>query len=408
MNLAAIENWLQAYAGLDAAAIGGDAVARAVRARAEATGCNTAEEYLARLATSAEERTALIDRVVVAETWFFRDRAALDALVRHVVQAWAPAHPGEVFRLLSVPCATGEEPYSLAMAFATAGWPAERLRIDAVDISPQNLALARDGEYGRNSFRGGDLAFRAAYLERLEGERWRVATRLRAPVAFAEGNLLAADFASGRGPYDAIFCRNLLIYFERATQARAVRTLDRLLAPGGWIAVGPAEPVLLLGQGFENAGPRGAFLLRRGAAAPRTSPPWPVPPTAIAGPTAVPWRELARPPAPLPAAPGPAEDASAWEEVRRLADAGRLEEARRRGEELWGRTGATASGLCLLGVVAEAAGDGARAEALFRKALYLEPGHAEALAHLTARAELAGNRRAASTLRERARRREAE
>jgi chemotaxis protein methyltransferase WspC len=403
MNSDAVAAWLQAHAGLDAAALGADTIARALRARLAATGCVSAGEYVARLEASADERTALIDGVVVPETWFFRDRPALDALVRHVVQVWGPAHPGTVFRLLSVPCATGEEPYSLVMAFAAAGWPAERLRLEAVDISRRSLEGARRGEYGRNSFRGDDLSYRAAFLEFVDGEVWRVTPRVRTAVTFLEGNLLAEDFLADRPPYDAIFCRNLLIYFDRRTQARAGRTLARLLAPDGWLAVGPAEPVLLLAQGFELMRVRGAFLLRRGPGGANESPP-PAPAPAWSGST-VPWRELARPPAaPLRAAPGAAELApvGAWAEVRQLADAGRLDAARRRGEALL--AGAGAAELCLLGVVAEAAGEAARAEELFRKVLYLEPGHAEALAHLAARLDLKGDHRAAQALRERARR----
>lgn len=405
MNPDPVAAWLQAHAGLDAAALGADAIERAVRTRLAATGCVSVGEYVARLEASDEERTALIDGVVVPETWFFRERPALDALVRHVVQVWGPSHPGAVFRLLSVPCATGEEPYSLVMAFTAAGWPAERLRIDAVDISRRNLERARRGEYGRNSFRGDDLSYRAAFLEFVDGEVWRVSARVRAAVTLREGNLLAEDFLADRAPYDAIFCRNLLIYFDRATQARAGRALARLLVPDGWLAVGPAEPVLLLAQGFELVRARGAFLLRRrpdGAVA--SSRPAPaLPPGPAWSDRVLPWREPARPPVPQPRA-GPAAPDPAWAEVRHLADAGRLEEARRRGEAML--AGAGAAEFCLLGVIAEAGGEAARAEDLFRRALYLEPGHAEALAHLAARLELKGERRAAQALRERARRAE--
>ena len=403
MNIAAVETWLQSFAGLESASIGAGAVARAARERIKATGCASVEAYLARLADSAEERNALIDRVVVPETWFFRDRPALDALARHVVEEWGRAHPRTVFRVLSMPCSTGEEPYSLAMAFAIAGWPLDRLHIDAVDISRQNLERAARGIYGRNSFRGDDLKFREAFLEPAGNDSWRVAPRLRAPVGFAFGNLLADDFAQGRKPYDAIFCRNLLIYFDRATQARAVRALDGLLAAGGWFAVGPAEPVLLLSHGYELVKVRSAFLLRRAAA---VAPPPPQRPPPGLAPT-VPWREIARPAAPeaaRPPADQAAADATALQEIQQLADGGQLRAARTKGEALLARQGASAPLLCLLGVVAEVAGDPGRAEELYRKAIYLDPSHSEALGHLATRAELNGDLRAARAFRERAQR----
>jgi chemotaxis protein methyltransferase WspC len=407
MNVAAVEAWLQSFAGLESASIGADAVARAAQERIAATGCASVEAYLARLENSAEERTALIDRVVVPETWFFRDRPALDALAKQVVGEWGRAHPRTVFRVLSVPCSTGEEPYSLAMAFALAGWPLELLRIDAVDISRQNLERAARGIYGRNSFRGADLKFRTAFLEVAGNDTWRVSDRLRAPITVEFGNLLADDFAAARRRYDAIFCRNLLIYFDRATQARAVGMLDRLLAPEGWFAVGPAEPTLLFAHGYELVKVRSAFLLRR----PTPGLPSPLPPLSKrppAGPTPpVPWREVARPAPPeavRPAADQAAADAEALSEIQQLADAGRLREARTRGEALLARRAASAPLLFLLGVVAEASGDTTRAEELFRKTIYLDPTHTEALGHLATRAELNGDRRAAHTFRERAQR----
>jgi chemotaxis protein methyltransferase WspC len=414
MNVAPVERWLQEHAGLEASTLGAGVVARAARDRIEALRCRTVEDYLARLTTSEEERHILIERVVVPETWFFRDRPALDALARHVVETWGPAHPGAVFRVLSVPCSTGEEAYSLVLALALAGWPLTHLRVEAVDISRENLRRAAAGVYGRNSFRGDDLAFRESFFQR-ERDAWRVHDLVRAPVRFEQGNLLAPEFAAGRAPYDAIFCRNLLIYFDRATQRRAVRALERLLAPGAWIAVGPAEPVLLFDHGFEALRVPSAFLLRK---APKTPP---RPPVAPAPRAASPERKATTPPLPPPSASArktaaaplapplaarekPRAPADTLPGLRALADAGKLREARERGEALLAQGGATAELLCLLAVLAEAAGDETRAGELYRKALYLDPQHAEALAHLALLAEKHGDTRAAQQLRRRARR----
>lgn len=408
MNITAVEAWLQEHAGLEASTLGAGVVARAARDRIEALRCARVEDYLALLATSAEERHTLIERVVVPETWFFRDRPALDALARHAVETWGPARAGATFQVLSVPCSTGEEPYSLAMALAIAGWPLTQARIDAVDISRENLTRAAAGVYGRNSFRGDDIAYRDAFFESTERGTWRVADRVRAPVRFQHDNLLAPDFTQGRGPYDAIFCRNLLIYFDRPTQDRAVRTLERMLAPGGWIAVGPSEAVLFLDHGFTALRVPSGFLLEK---APKTArPPLPAPVKKLPPPAPAWTPPVARKiSAPVPAAPPPPRPAAAAAApgdsvatIRALADAGQLAEARRRGEALL----AAANGelLFLLGVIAEAGGDPARAEEFFRKTIYLEPQHAEALGHLALLAEKKGDLRAARQLRARAQR----
>lgn len=400
----AVENWLKSHTGIDAATLGHGTVARAVRARLAILHCDDPEDYLTRLANSAEERLQLIERVVVPETWFFRDRAALEAVARLAVGTWGPAHPGATFHVLCVPCATGEEPYSLAMAFAQAGWPLERLEIAAFDISRENIARAREGLYRKNSFRGTDLQFRDQFLEPAGPDMWRVSERVRAPVTLAEGNLFASGFAARPGGYEAIFCRNLLIYFDRPTQTRAVAALSPLLASGGLFAVGPAEPVLLLEYGYSTVKVAGAFLLER--AKPRVVHPVAVKPIrARVRRTAAPFPAAKLPkaiPAP-PRTPAPAPVPDTLDTIQALADAGKLAEAAARGEALLAR-GPTPDLVYLLGVIADGTGQPARAEALYRKTLYLDPHHAAALAQLALHHEQQGDHRAARALRARAER----
>jgi chemotaxis protein methyltransferase WspC len=424
MNIAVVERWLQEQTGLDASTLGAGVVARVARDRIDELGCTNAEEYVVRLAGSREERQWLVDRVVVPETWFFRDRPAIDALARHVVDTWGPAHPGATFRVLSVPCSTGEEPYSLAMGFALAGWPLTHLRIDAVDISGVNLARAAEGIYRRNSFRGDCTVWREGFFEKRD-DAWRVGDAIRVPVKFELGNLLAGDFGVGRALYDAIFCRNLLIYFDRPTQARAIGVLRALLAPEGWLAVGPAEPVLLFEHGFSALKVPSGFLLERtrsrpaapstagtaqSLALPRSSPGSPRAAHTMR-PMSVPTPGKHVPLAPSGAAGVPKLEASTQPAanetvaaIRALADAGRLREAGERGAALLARSGPSAELLYLLGVVADAAGESERAEGFYRKALYLAPQHSEALSHLALLAEKRGDLRSARQLRERARR----
>jgi chemotaxis protein methyltransferase WspC len=401
MNVAAIETWLHQHCGLESSSLGPGVVARAARARAAALGCAEAEEYLDRLAGSPEERQWLIDRVVVAETWFFRDPAAIEAVARHAAGPWNEAHPGEIFRILCVPCSTGEEPYSLAIAFEQVGWPPARLAIEAVDISRGNIAAARVGRYGKNSFRGPDSLYRDLYLDPAGTEAWRVRDGLRAPVAFAEGNLLADDFGAGRGPYDAIFCRNLLIYFDGGMQARAIAALGRLLAPDGWFAVGPAEPVLLFAHGFSALKIASGFLLQRAppvpeATAPVTSPPRP---RRVSPPPAVP---AAKPRISHPKSAAPASAPDTLEAIRSLADSGQLAAAATRASALLARDGASPALLYLLGLIADARGEPARATEFYRKTLYLDPQHGDALAQLAGQAERSGDLRAARAWRARA------
>ena len=118
-----IEHLLREVIGLDANSIGSGAIHRAVRLRMKVRGLREVDDYLGYLSKSPIERTELIESVVVTETWFFRDPESFCALVRLVKEEWLPEHPAGILRILSVPCSSGEEPYSLVMALLEAGLP---------------------------------------------------------------------------------------------------------------------------------------------------------------------------------------------------------------------------------------------------------------------------------------------
>ena len=150
-----------------------------------------------------------------------------------------------------------------------ADFSTDRFVIDAVDISERSLAQARRGVYGKNSFRGSELAFRDRYFEPV-ADGHRVNDAVRRAVRFQHGNVLADDFLAGAEPYDAIFCRNLLIYFDDATQDRTIATLRRMLADNGLLFVGPAESSTLLDHDLVSAKVPLAFAFRK--APPRAAP----------------------------------------------------------------------------------------------------------------------------------------
>jgi chemotaxis protein methyltransferase WspC len=331
-------------------------------------------------------------------------------------EEWLRTHPEGVMRVLSLPCSTGEEPYSAAMALRDAGFPAERMRIDAFDISRRSLEHARRAVYGRNSFRGGNLDFRDRHFTPA-GAGWQLADALRQSVNFRQGNVLDASLETGAGTYDAVFCRNLLIYFDRATQDRAIATLTRMLAPKGWLFVGPSETGLLLSHKFVSAKIPLAFAFRPASAMPRETQPL----------ASAPARETAAPPAcaSVPAKPLPfssvvlrtttknvlapvakpeaeADLASAME----FANQGRLADAAQACEAHMRKYGPSAQAYYVTGLVRDASGNHTEAAELYRKALYLEPKHHEALVHLASLLESQGDKAGAKLLNARARRHE--
>lgn len=248
--------------GLDAASIGLAAIDRAVGARQSICGLKDPRAYWERVHASGAELQELIEAVVVPETWFFRDREAFAMLARMVRDEWLPTHAEGVLRLLTLPSSTGEEPYSIAMALLDAGVPANRFRLHAVDISARALALAERAVYGNNSFRGNELEFRGRHFEATPAG-YRLSPIVRQQVNFERSNLLAADLLPGVEIYDVIFCRNLLIYFDRRTQERAIKVLERLLASNGVLFVAPSETGLLLSHDFVSARVPLAFAFRK-------------------------------------------------------------------------------------------------------------------------------------------------
>nr|MDQ2694066.1 hypothetical protein [Pseudomonadota bacterium] len=118
-----IKELIQGLTGLDTGATGTDALVPAVQRRMKALSLADPGEYHRRLLSARAELAALIEEVVVPETWFFRDRAAFDLLAHHVCHTWLPHHPQRPLRLLSAPCSSGEEPYSMAMTLLESGLP---------------------------------------------------------------------------------------------------------------------------------------------------------------------------------------------------------------------------------------------------------------------------------------------
>jgi len=404
MPLAKFETMLKRTMGLDVQSIGRPMLERALHERRDKSGLDDLDAYWLLLQMSEQEQLHLIESVIVPETWFFRNREAFNEMVQ--LQPQRPFSAGLPLRILSLPCSTGEEPYSIAMALLDIGMPPQNFRIDAIDISPQSLAIARQAVYGKNSFRGNALAFRDHYFA-LNEQGYALSETVRQQVRFIQGNLFAPGLLFGEAPYDIIFCRNLLIYFDRTTQHQAVTILTQRLAPEGLLFVGPAESALMMQHALTPIKAPMAFAFRQGAPKPDASRPAPA---AVFAPQP-PARPAPRPAAPLaaPSRTRPAADSrplpqATLARVQLLADQGKLGEAANLCEQLIQHHGASAAAYYLMGVIHDAADRRQAAAECYRKALYLEPDHAGAMTHLAALLQTQGDAAGARLLQQRARR----
>lgn len=202
-------------------------------------------EYRRLLDTDESVLAALITELTVGETYFLRESGQLDFIRREVLPALSAAVSGRAISAWSAGCATGEEPYSLAI-IAQETDPPLRLRVLGTDIAQSRLALARQATYGEWSLRGVPEGTVQRYFQRT-GRKVKVAPLIRSMVEFRPLNLASEDWSrSGISPrsMDLICCRNVLIYFDAATIARVATNLIDSLSDDGWLFLGASDPAL--------------------------------------------------------------------------------------------------------------------------------------------------------------------
>ncbi|MBO0348525.1 tetratricopeptide repeat protein [Phormidium pseudopriestleyi FRX01] len=430
MVLDEIERKLRKTIGVDPITLGSRAIAKAVRERMEVCGVETMANYLDVWLCSPQELQALIEETVVPETWFFREPESFEFLRRHVLFDWLPTHPEAILRLLSVPCSTGEEPYSLAMMLLDAGLPPSNFVIDAVDISKQAQVKAKQGLYREHSFRGKHLGFRDRYFQETP-HGYQLSPAVKETVNFIHGNLLEPLFLYGKPLYDIIFFRNLLIYLEPAARDRAMQVLNRLLSPTGLLFVGSAEAGPMIEKRFislrhsmtsayrkrQTSDGRARFFVPPNADEHSTSQvlqyqkprspsrfPSKSKPVYVSEQVPEPRREHPQSEwaiAPSAPSPPPRIPQSPLIQARHLADLGRLNEAAQLCETYLSQHRTDANAYVLLGEILQGMGHYERAEQCWEKAIYLEPHHYQALMHLLLLKESHGDLTHACALRQR-------
>ncbi len=194
----------------------------------------------------------IVERVTTNETYFFREEYQLKAFTDEVVPILAQGHdPTRRRRIWSAGCATGEEPYSIAMVLAEA--PAARgmaFEIFGNDISRKVLRTARAGVYTLGSFRATDPARQERYFAR-DGRTFSLRDDIRSQVTFGHLNLMDEASLALIANVDVIFCRNVMIYFHPQARARLLATFYKKLRPGGFLLLGHAESLLNESTAFE-------------------------------------------------------------------------------------------------------------------------------------------------------------
>ncbi|NJP04541.1 MAG: tetratricopeptide repeat protein [Chloroflexaceae bacterium] len=198
----------------------------------------------------------VLAHLTIGETSFFRNRPQFEALRQHILpELFKQRASSHTMRIWSAGCASGEEPYSIAMLLTDmlphdTSWT---ITILATDINPHFLSRAREALYGEWSFRDLDEQIKQRFFTS-EQRRWRLNSDIRRMVHFSRLNLVEPCYpsiANGTFALDMILCRNVTIYFEESTTRQIIERFYRALVPGGWLIVGHAEPQSSIYHQFE-------------------------------------------------------------------------------------------------------------------------------------------------------------
>jgi chemotaxis protein methyltransferase CheR len=230
-------------------------VQRRVDDRMQATKSTSFTTYFARLRSDVDaEIEHFVNACTVNETYFYREEHQLQCLTADLLaECLSAKRDGAGIRIWSVPCSTGEEPYSIAI-WLLENWPqvdAYEIEIIGSDIDTRVLEAAQSGIYPKRALMRLSPPTVEKYFSRLDEDRWQILHDLRQSVRFSPVNIAKSGGTLAFGQFDVIFCRNVLIYFDDTSRRIAAENLFENLSPGGFICLGHTESMSRISPLFE-------------------------------------------------------------------------------------------------------------------------------------------------------------
>ena len=217
--------------------------------------------YLLKYEHDPDEWLRVMDALSVQETYFCREIDQLRAVVDTIVPSLVEMNPSAPLRFWSAPCATGEEPLTLAMLLDQAGWFSKAsVEIVGSDASGAAIAKARQGRYGARSFRNMPPALRDRYFTSVGENMWAIDPDLHRRVVFDVVNLMDAEAVRSHASVPVVLCRNVFIYFSDRSILRTVSELANAMTRPGYLCLGTSESLLRLNTPFELREMGGAFV----------------------------------------------------------------------------------------------------------------------------------------------------
>lgn len=241
-------------------------IERRVADRMVKAGVEDVWRYVATLPFDQDELQALINAFTINETYFYREESQLAALSREILpRIVEKRRPGDLVRIWSMPCSSGDEPYSIAI-WLLENWPmvdAWNIEIVGSDVDTAALAQARRGRYGERALARLPEDVRDRYFGPVKGHTREIVDDLKESIHLTETNLIDARSTNAQGRFDVVFCRNLLIYFDDAAREVAANNLFACLNPGGFLCLGHTESMSRISDRFELVRLQDAIVYRR-------------------------------------------------------------------------------------------------------------------------------------------------
>jgi chemotaxis protein methyltransferase CheR len=210
--------------------------------------------YISMLRSDRAEIELLINSFTVNETYFYRELHQFACLSNSILpDVIRSKGPGDRIRIWSMPCSSGEEPYSIAI-WLLENWPlvdSYNIEIVGSDIDTAILSQAVDGYFGQRSLSKLPRDVQNRYFDPERDQQRRLIGDLRDSVTFVKGNIVDRQSLAALGHFDVIFCRNLLIYFDEVARETAARNIHEVLYPGGYICLGHTESMSRISETFE-------------------------------------------------------------------------------------------------------------------------------------------------------------
>ncbi len=257
--------WLSANTSLEGQLLSSEAFGFVVQERLSANGCSTTVEYVELLDRSLEERELLLSSVAVPETWLFRYPESFAYL--HAQLTLSRGCGATALRVASIGCATGEEPYSIAMTALAAGWQPSAVRIDALEQNGALIEAARRGRFSPYAIRQGSPAW-SSILMQTDADGVTADPLVRECIEFHHASALDSPLLDGTTRFDVIFCRNVMIYLNADGRNLLMQRLCASLTPQGLLFLGHAEGVHTRGMPLATVEHQMTFAFRRCASSP--------------------------------------------------------------------------------------------------------------------------------------------